>query len=219
MTSPLQRMWWPLIQLVEDTAMNLQETRLWCTQAHGKQMYGPYPYSHHLRAAENVAIRFGHRSISIRKGIWLHDVPEDCNLSVSMLLLAGHDQRSVMMADAVTDGEGTTREEKKAGTFEKIRTTPGAKIVKLCDRIANAEFSSSKLGDPAKFATYRDEYPEFQRQLRDRTELHLEPMWRHLDSLFSSAAAVTQVRDRARRNSPIPVITKVSGYASFARLN
>jgi len=169
--------------------MNLQETRLWCSTAHGEQMYGPYPYPHHLRKAEDVAIRFGFRSIIIRKGIWLHDVIEDCHLSVALLIAAGHDRRSVMMAYAVSDGEGATRKEKKAHTYEKIRTTPGAKIVKLCDRIANVEFSSSALGDPSKFKMYRDEYAEFQRQLRDRTELDLEPMWRHLDSLFGIAVA------------------------------
>ncbi len=164
--------------------MKLNETRLWCTKAHGAQKYGPYPYSFHLEAAENVALRFGFRSYIIRKGIWLHDVIEDVKLSVSYLVLAGHDPRSVQMAWAVSDGEGATRKEKKAGTYEKIRTTPGAKIVKLCDRIANVEFSSSAFGNRSKFEMYRSEYAEFQRQLRDRTELELEPLWLHLDSLL-----------------------------------
>ena len=79
-----------------------------------------------------------------------------------------------MMAHAVSDGEGATRKERRLGVYEKIRTTPGAKIVKLCDRIANVEFSSGKLGDAAKFKMYQDEYAEFQRQLRDKAELHLE---------------------------------------------
>lgn len=169
--------------------LTLRETRLWCTKAHKEQKYGPYPYSHHLRAAEDVAIRFGFRSWIIRKGIWLHDVIEDCHISVAALLAAGLDQRSVMMAYAVSDGEGATRKERKADVYEKIRNTPGAKIVKLCDRIANVEFSSGELGDAAKFKMYQDEHAEFQRQLRDQTELHLEPLWRHLDSLLCGAMA------------------------------
>jgi hypothetical protein len=162
----------------------LRETRQWCTEAHGNQMYGPFSYPYHLGACEKVALRFGFRSYIIRKGIWLHDVIEDVKHSVSYLVLAGLDPRSVQMAWACSDGEGTTREERKASIWEKIRNTPGAKIVKLCDRIANVEFSSSGLGDPEKFATYRREYAEFQRQLRDRTELELEPLWLHLDSLL-----------------------------------
>ncbi len=162
----------------------LRETRRYAISAHGAQPYGPFPYSYHLRAAENVALRFGFRSRIIRKAIWLHDVIEDCKLSVSHLVLAGLDPRSVQMAWAVSDGEGATRKERKASTYEKIRTTPGAKLVKLCDRIANVEFSSSAHGDPSKFEMYKSEYAEFQRQLRDRTELHLEPLWLHLDSLL-----------------------------------
>lgn len=164
--------------------MKLHETRRWCIKAHGTQKYGPFPYSYHLRAAENVALRFGFRSHLIRKAIWLHDVIEDCKLSVSHLVLAGHDPRAVKMAWAVSDGEGTTRKQRKSSTYEKIRTTTGAKLVKLCDRIANVEFSSSSLGDPSKFSMYRSEYAEFKRQLRDQTELELEPLWLHLDSLL-----------------------------------
>ena len=163
----------------------LSETRRSAIGYHGEQKYGPFPYSHHLRAAERVAIRFGFKSRLIRKGIWLHDVIEDCKLSASYLVLAGHDPRAVAMADAVSDGEGATRKERKASTYEKIRNTPGAKIVKLCDRIANVEFSSSDLGDPSKFEMYRSEYAEFQRQLRDdEAEPELKPLWLHLDSLL-----------------------------------
>jgi len=162
----------------------LRETRRFAIKAHGTQPYGPFPYSYHLRAAENVALRFGFRSRIVRKAIWLHDVIEDCKLSVSHLVLAGLDPRSVQMAWAVSDGEGKTRKERKASTYEKIRSTPGAKLVKLCDRIANVEFSSSGLGDPRKFEMYKNEYAEFQRQLRDKTELELEPLWLHLDSLL-----------------------------------
>ncbi|CAN5665961.1 hypothetical protein BH10CYA1_BH10CYA1_41570 [soil metagenome] len=162
----------------------IRETRRFAIKAHGTQKYGPFSYSYHLRAAENVARRFGFTSRLIITAIWLHDVIEDCKLSVSYLVLAGLDPRAVAMAWAVSDGEGATRKERKATTYEKIRTTPGAKIVKLCDRIANVEFSSADLGDPKKFEMYRSEYAEFQRQLRDKTELELEPLWLHLDSLL-----------------------------------
>jgi (p)ppGpp synthase/HD superfamily hydrolase len=162
----------------------LRETRRFAIRAHGAQPYGPFPYSYHLRAAENVARRFGFRSRIVAKAIWLHDVIEDCKLSVSYLVLQGLDPRAVQMAWAVSDGEGATRKERKASTYEKIRTTPGAKLVKLCDRIANVEFSSSGNGDPRKFQMYKDEYADFQRELRDRTDLVLEPLWLHLDSLL-----------------------------------
>jgi hypothetical protein len=162
----------------------LRETRRFAIKAHGAQPYGPFPYSYHLRAAENVARRFGFKSRIVRKAIWLHDVIEDCKLSVSYLVLAGLDPRAVQMAWAVSDGEGATRDERKASTYEKIRSTPGAKLVKLCDRIANVEFSSSAHGDPRKFQMYKDEYAHFQQELRDKTELDLEPLWLHLDSLL-----------------------------------
>lgn len=165
--------------------MKLQQTRQWCSKAHGMQLYGPFPYSYHLRAVENVALRFGFRSPRLRKAIWLHDVIEDCKLSVSHLVLAGHDAQSVKMAWAVSDSKGKTRKQRKAKTYAKINATPGAKLVKLCDRIANVEFSSSGLGNPAKFEMYRQEYAEFKRKLYNAAEVELEPLWRHLDTLLA----------------------------------
>jgi (p)ppGpp synthase/HD superfamily hydrolase len=162
----------------------LRETRRFAIKAHGAQPYGPFPYSYHLRAAEEVARRFGFDSPVILIAIWLHDVIEDCKLSVWRLLLSGLNWRAVRMAWAVSDGEGATRKERKARTYAKIRKVRGAKIVKLCDRIANVEFSSSRWGDPRKFQMFKDEYDHFQRELRDKTDLVLEPMWLHLDSLL-----------------------------------
>lgn len=78
---------------------------------------------------------------------------------------------------AVTDGPGMSRMERKMRPLQEIPRTPGALFVKLADRIANVEFSA-KSGSTAMLEMYRNEHPEFERQLRGLNAA--EPMWDRL---------------------------------------
>lgn len=165
--------------------MKLSEARSWCRRAHGEQRYGPHPYSYHLDRAEEVAIRFGFgRSSIVRMGCQSHDVIEDTGETRESMLAAGFPLSVVDIASACTDEPGATRDEKKAKTLPKIRRNQRAVVVKLCDRIANVEFSVLT-GNVTKFEMYKDEQLELSRQLRLRHESKLEPLWDHLERLFA----------------------------------
>lgn len=178
--------------------MNLQECRKWCAAAHGQQGYGNtsvddggmdgyHPYSFHLRQVEQVALRFGFRDVSIRKACWGHDVLEDTGKTVADLLDAGFTAYEVALIHAVTDGKGATRKERKREAYRKIRLTPGAVVVKLCDRIANVEHALST-GSERKYELYTREMSEFRKKLYDPADASVAAMWQHLEWLFSAQA-------------------------------
>lgn len=165
--------------------LSMKRAREWCEFAHGNQMYGEHPYSYHLEKTEEVALRFGFTSMRIRQGCWVHDIGEDTKFKQeSDLIDAGFSPSVARISWCCADGPGKTRKERKAGAYAKIRTYRAALIVKLCDRIANIE-ENILTGNKRKFAMYRREFAEFQRQLRDRSDAQLEPMWLHLESLLS----------------------------------
>lgn len=165
--------------------MKLREVRLWCERAHGEQKYGDiYPYSFHLNRVEAVALRFGFRSRIVRIACQGHDLGEDAGATRETLLAAGFPVRSVSIIMCVTDEPGETRKERKLLTYPKIKSDRLAILVKLCDRIANVEFALSQ-PQGGKSRMYRNEHAEFERQLRDRNDSQLEPLWKHLEGLFA----------------------------------
>lgn len=165
--------------------MKLREVRSWCGRAHGEQKYGDiYPYSFHLDRVEAVAVRFGFLSRIIRIACQGHDLGEDAGATREKLLAAGFPARSVDIIMAVTDEPGETRKERKLATYPKIKRDRLAIIVKLCDRIANVEFALTQVRG-GKSRMYKKEHAEFERQLRDRNDSQLEPLWKHLEGLFA----------------------------------
>jgi (p)ppGpp synthase/HD superfamily hydrolase len=168
--------------------ITLAQWRAFCARSHGDQLYDEdrdlsYPY--HLNKVEEVAVRFGFRSRTIRMICQGHDVIEDPKLTPRELLLAGASRVVVNAIMALSDEPGASRAERKAKTYPKIAKNRRALIVKLCDRIANVEFGIAT-GNIAKFTMYKSEFPEFQRQLRNRNDAALEPMWKHLEYLFQN---------------------------------
>lgn len=167
--------------------MTTSEVWRWAIAAHGDQLYGEHPYSYHLNAVAAVAKRFGFISDLIDQACALHDVGEDTDYRQADLLEAGINPRVVSIAAAVWDEPGATRKERKAKTYPKIRAIREALVVKLCDRIANVE--QCLLEGNAKLAMYREEYAEFERQLRNPSDQGLEPLWLHLECLLETGAA------------------------------
>jgi guanosine-3',5'-bis(diphosphate) 3'-pyrophosphohydrolase len=163
--------------------MKLAEVRRWAFDAHGTQRYGPHPYSFHLEAVEAVAIRFGFGSVKIRKSCLLHDVQEDTDKTAADMRAVGIEEDVIAISSAVTDEPGANRKERKQRTYPKIRILRDAVIVKLCDRIANVEFSLATDGRTAPM--YKREFAEFELQLRDRDDLEVEVLWLHLEQLLS----------------------------------
>jgi hypothetical protein len=183
--------------------MTLQEARRWCIAAHGDQMYERRewggqnrnrPYRYHLVGVEKVAIRFGFGgNIALRRACLAHDLLEDTRFTAVDMLDAGFTPYEVAIVDALTDGEGKTRKQKKQRVYRLIPLVKGAVLVKGFDRIFNWEYSI-KSGNEYSMRTYIREYPEFKRRLFDANDQVAAPVWEHLDRLYSLSKA--QLRKR-----------------------
>jgi hypothetical protein len=66
--------------------------------------------------------------------------------------------------------------------YEDIRNTPFATFVKLCDRIANVQYS--KMTGSSMFEKYKKENLHFKSKLY--VEGQLDEMWNYLEDIFNS---------------------------------
>ena len=90
---------------------------------------------------------------------WGHDLIEDTRVSYNDVM--NHlGQEAADIVYAVTNEKGKNRKERGGVKYyEGIRQTPGAVFVKLCDRIANVQYS--KMTGSRMFEMYRKENDEF----------------------------------------------------------
>jgi (p)ppGpp synthase/HD superfamily hydrolase len=133
-------------------------------------MYDKYlPYEFHLRMVVEVAKKF-QSVITYEKdfehvllGAWGHDLIEDTRVSYSDV----KQELGEMAADiiyACSNEKGKNRKDRaNYRYYDGIRTTPYAVFVKLCDRIANVQYS--KMSGSRMFEMYGKENPEFMQQL------------------------------------------------------
>lgn len=182
----------------------------WAIEQHRStnHMYDTYlPYEFHLRMVNQVYEKFqdlldstkdyftgepivapvADGRVSLRTAchlaVWGHDLIEDTRVSYN-------DVRNVMGQEAadiiyaVTNEKGKTRKERaNAKYYMGIRETPGAVFVKLCDRIANVQYS--KMTGSRMYQMYKKENPDFEKALGRYTDSkHLEEMFLELDKLF-----------------------------------
>lgn len=139
----------------------------WCIEQHRKtnHFYDTYlPYEFHLKMVNQVAQDFSNTLTSdideyVRIAIWGHDLIEDCRVSYNDCAdNLGRTAANIIYA--VTNEKGKTRKERANDKYyEGIRNTPGAIFVKLCDRIANVQYS--KLTKSRMFEMYREENENF----------------------------------------------------------
>ena len=140
-------------------------------------LYSEYlPYEFHLRMVVNIADKFmglmvnetnlhpGNPDvINLRLASFGHDLCEDCRITYNDV--KGH--LGYEVADiiyALTNEKGKTRKERANDKYyEGIRNTHGAVFVKLCDRIANVQYS--KMTGSRMFEMYKKENDEFIVQL------------------------------------------------------
>jgi (p)ppGpp synthase/HD superfamily hydrolase len=123
----------------------------------------------------------------IQLACWGHDLIEDTRVSYNDVKNRLDDNGHSYIANiiyAVTNEKGKNRKERaNEKYYEGIRLTPGAVFVKLCDRIANVQYS--KMMKSRMFEVYGNEQFEFQRMLGRYTDnQRLEPMFAHLDDLL-----------------------------------
>lgn len=147
------------------------EDRAWIYKQHSdtNHMYDDYiPYRFHLEMVERVGKKHYYllpdtsRRLII-SALLAHDLIEDTRNSYNDVKGAlGESVADIVYA--VTNDKGKNRKERAGEAYYKgIRATPGATFVKLCDRIANVQYS--KMTNSSMFFKYKDENPYFMEQL------------------------------------------------------
>lgn len=180
----------------------------WAARLHAEKgvLYGGKPYFVHLKAVDDVLVRFGFSDPEnpvhqcLRLAAYSHDLLEDVGLHPATLrVLQGPDVLGLV--EAVTSSAGANRKERVAGTLPKTRAAgPFAVLLKVADRIANVEACTT--GDRL-WTMYRSEYPAF------RLALYLpgepaERMWAHLDKLLVAEGGTLVVEDAPVGSTSLP---------------
>lgn len=166
----------------------------WIIEQHRKtnHFYDTYlPYEFHLRMVVQVCKDFSHlypnNWSDLELACWGHDLIEDTRTSYN-------DCKKVLgewVADviyAVSNEKGRNRQERANREYYLgIRNTEGATFVKLCDRIANIQYS--KLTKSRMFEMYRKENENFIINMGYGNDYAI-PMFKYLLDLFSSEQTV-----------------------------
>lgn len=183
----------------------------WCIEQHKNtnHNYDTYlPYEFHLRMVAQVYQDFnylldydftyftGERivrpDVEVSEGkachlaVWGHDLIEDTRVSYNDVKVhLGQEAADIVFA--VTNEKGKNRKERANDKYyEGIRNTKGAVFVKLCDRIANVQYS--KMTKSRMFEMYGKENQEFTKSLGwngDKDEHPYEKMFIYLNNLFT----------------------------------
>lgn len=180
--------------------MKTKEEKIkWCIDQHIKtnHWYDQYlPYEFHLRMVAQAAKDFIHLipdsndgETQFRDNVTMaaygHDLIEDTRVSYNDV----KEVLGLQAADiiyAVSNEKGKNRKERANDKYyEGIRNTPGAVFVKLCDRIANVQYS--KMTKSRMFEMYKKENDEFMVKLGyDDTNTHpYFEMFSYLVNLFN----------------------------------
>jgi (p)ppGpp synthase/HD superfamily hydrolase len=130
--------------------------------------YDGRPYSIHLEMVFNIALEhisiipLQHRD-TVLSACWAHDVIEDCRETYNdVASVLGTDVAEIVYA--LSNEKGKTRKERANDKYYKgIKNCPFASFVKLCDRIANIQYS--KYSGSSMFDKYISETPDFVHQL------------------------------------------------------
>jgi len=169
--------------------MSPDNFRDWCIERHRNtdHFYDKYlPYEFHLRMVVNVFHDFKHlihidKHELIEKACWGHDLIEDTRTNFNDIVSVDcKDTANIIYA--LTNEKGRNRAERGNDTYYKgINETPGAKFCKLCDRIANVQYS--KMAKSPMFEMYRKENDDFIKKL---TIVSYVQMQTYLSELFNT---------------------------------
>ena len=162
---------------------DLERALMVAEKAHANQSYDIYPYMYHIKMVVEIAKDLGFRE-NIQVACALHDVLEDSDLSFNDIKKHfGIEVASIVYR--VTDELGKNREERKERTYGKIRASWPACAVKVCDKIANVEYS--KLYNKGLYEMYRKEHPVFKEALGGNEEMegNKQRAWLYLNNLMN----------------------------------
>jgi (p)ppGpp synthase/HD superfamily hydrolase len=177
---------------------NMKDYKGWCIEQHRNtnHFYDTYlPYEFHLRMVENVALEFMDEYLrtvqgdlvdaqeTIIKACYGHDLIEDCRVSYNdVKKYLGQEAADIIYA--VTNEKGKNRAERANDKYYKgILESDGAVFVKLCDRIANVQYS--KMSRSQMFEVYKKENSNFVNKLGDFSGHHFEKIFNYLKNFFN----------------------------------
>lgn len=167
----------------------MKEKIQWCIDKHKNtnHFYDTYlPYEFHLRMVVEVFKKFKHLiedADNIELACWGHDLIEDTRTSYNDCKEAlGVEAADVIYA--VSNEKGKNRKERANDKYYSgIRNTPNAVFVKLCDRIANVQYS--KMSGSRMFEMYKKENQYFIEEMGwYESHPHIE-IFNYLKNLFS----------------------------------
>lgn len=157
-------------------------------------LYDNRPYDVHLDMVGEVGKKYIHLvplkdRENVIGSLYLHDTIEDTRKTFNDILKVTNLQIADLVY-AVTNEKGKNRKERaNAKYYRGIRRTKYATFVKLCDRIANVEYSKQK--GNRMFEVYRKENKEFIKSIKKRwwekifyRENNYNEMFNHLESLL-----------------------------------
>lgn len=117
------------------------KAQAFAAKRHAFQRYGDLPYEAHLQNVVDVMTDFGFTHPSWVAAAWLHDVIEDTDTTREEIE-AEFGELTATIVWAVT-GEGENRKARNQSIYDKMLSAPEASVLKVADRIANVEHSSS----------------------------------------------------------------------------
>jgi len=162
---------------------NAEKAKAYAELKHAGQIHGTRPFVTHLTEVVSALHEFGYYDDDLTAAAWLHDVVEDTTTTITEIY-SEFGSRIGDLVDALTDGPGATRMEKKAHPYKTIPTVDGAVIVKLADRIANVRFTISEGSDAEHYRMmYKKEHAGFCKALSKKGEA--KEMWFVLDNLLT----------------------------------
>ena len=146
------------------------------------------PYEFHLRLVVVTADKFLHlvpedKRAEVLMACWCHDLIEDARQSYSDVKNNTTEFAAEIVRACTNYGRGRNRKERMPDdVYHDINTVPYAKFVKLCDRIANAQYS--KMMRSPQFDMYVKEQAHFEKKLWTNSEF--TEMWNCLNDILNS---------------------------------
>lgn len=157
-------------------------------------LYDGKPYSVHLSMVALNAVRFidcipTQNQNDVILACWLHETIENCRLTYNDIKqVAGETVANIVYA--VTNEKGKNRKERANDVYyDGIRKTMWAKYVKLCDRLANVQYSYDNMS--TMYDVYQDENDAFIEALfpNESGMQHYIELIKELKCLLSSKVA------------------------------
>lgn len=138
------------------------------------------PYEFHLRMAASYLTKYGHQELTdvsefdtLYAAVYYHDSIEDARMTYNDVKAEFerlnrecgcdiHVEDAAEMVYALTNDKGRNRAERAGEAYYKgIRETPHAPFLKMCDRLANIQFSTLLYPIHPMVGVYQQELPHF----------------------------------------------------------